>query len=166
MKNICLIICLLLLGVTGQELRGQNSLGAIPNPDLMKTRWRAGWITCPNMSLNEYTVLFFRKTFDLEKQPSSFIVNVSGDTRYRFYVNGQSVCFGPSKGDRYHWYFETVDIASLLKGGSNTLSAVVWNFGERTPVAQMSSKTGFIVKVAVFVPENLAAVSLLLSFHH
>jgi hypothetical protein len=90
--------------------------------------------------------LFFRKTIELENKPATFVVNVSGDTRYRLFVNGQPVCFGPAKGDRYHWYFETVDIASMLRAGKNTLSAVVWNFGEWTPVAQMSSKTGFILQ--------------------
>jgi alpha-L-rhamnosidase len=124
----------------------ENPFTANPNPELLKKRWAAEWITCPDISLKDYSVLFFRKSFKLETKPSSFIVNVSGDTRYRFYVNGQSVCYGPAKGDKYHWYFETVDIASLLVAGQNTVAAVVWNFGEWTPVAQMSSKTGFIIQ--------------------
>jgi alpha-L-rhamnosidase len=146
MKNIFIISCFLFLTGHVQELRGQMIAGSTPNPELLNKRWQAEWITCPGISLNDYSVLFFRKSFNLDNKPASFIVNVSGDTRYRFFVNGEPACFGPAKGDRYHWYFETVDIASMLKGGSNTLSAVVWNFGEWTPVAQMSSKTGFILQ--------------------
>ncbi len=146
MKFTIVIFFSLLLFITNQELSAQKIVNVAPNPELLKKRWQAEWITCPNMSLSDFNVLFFRKTFNLESQPSSFIVNVSGDTRYRFFVNGQPVCFGPAKGDRYHWYFETIDIASLLKEGINILSAVVWNFGEWTPVAQMSSKTGFIIQ--------------------
>jgi hypothetical protein len=146
MKYIFAILVLLTLELSGQAPSVKNTFTASPNPELLNKRWDAEWITCPGISLTDYNVLFFRKSFKLEGKPSSFIVNVSGDTRYRFYINGQSVCFGPAKGDRYHWYFETVDIASLLVSGQNTISAVVWNFGEWTPVAQMSSKTGFIVE--------------------
>jgi alpha-L-rhamnosidase len=146
MRYIVGILFLLTLALPGQSQNTENPFTATPNPELLNKRWDAEWITYPGISLTDFNVLFFRKTFKLEQKPTSFIVNVSGDTRYRFYVNGQSVCFGPAKGDRYHWYFETVDISSLLVAGQNTVSAVVWNFGEWTPVAQMSSKTGFIVQ--------------------
>jgi hypothetical protein len=137
---------LFVVGLSGHSQKIENSFAATPNPELLKKRWNAEWITCPGISLKDFNVLFFRKSFKLDSKPSSFIVNVSGDTRYRFFVNGQSVCFGPAKGDKYHWYFETVDIAALLVTGQNVISAVVWNFGEWTPVAQMSSKTGFIIQ--------------------
>ena len=137
---------LIIFFVLTNGLKAQKRVQAIPNPDLLNKRWQAEWITYPAISLTDFSVLYFRKTIELEKQPKSFVVNVSGDTRYKLYVNGQQVCFGPAKGDRYHWYFETVDIASMLQAGKNTLSAVVWNFGEWTPVAQMSSKTGFIMQ--------------------
>jgi len=146
MKIFIAITCVVILVTTGQLIYAQDITNVSPNPELLKKRWQAEWITHPNMSLSDFSVLFFRKSFELDKQPASFVVNVSGDTRYRFFVNGQPVCFGPAKGDRYHWYFETVDIASMLKAGKNTLSAVVWNFGEWAPVAQMSSKTGFILQ--------------------
>jgi alpha-L-rhamnosidase len=146
MRYIFGILFLIVLDSSAVSQNTENPYTAIPNPELLQKRWDAEWITCPGMSLSDYNVLFFRKSFKLDGKPSSFIVNVSGDTRYRLFVNGKSVCFGPAKGDRYHWYFETVDIASLLVPGMNTISAVVWNFGEWTPVAQMSSKTGFIVQ--------------------
>jgi alpha-L-rhamnosidase len=66
-----------------------------------------------NVLRSDFIVLFFHKSFELDKQPASFVVNISGDTRYRFFLNGQPVCFGPAKGSKYHWYFETVDIASI-----------------------------------------------------
>lgn len=132
--------------INSVSLLGQQPVQAETNPDLLKKRWDAEWITHPGAPVNDFCVLFYRKSFNLENKPATFVVNVSGDTRYRLFVNGQPVCFGPAKGDRYHWYFETVDIASMLRAGKNTLSAVVWNFGEWTPVAQMSSKTGFILQ--------------------
>lgn len=144
MKQLTAIFIFFLICIVTSS--AQQSYQATPDPDLLKKRWQAEWITHPAISLTDFSVLYFRKTIELEKQPKSFIVNVSGDTRYKLYVNGKQVCFGPAKGDRYHWYFETVDIAPILKAGTNALAAVVWNFGEWTPVAQMSSKTGFILQ--------------------
>jgi hypothetical protein len=119
---------------------------ASPNPALSTEKWEASWITCPNVPLHEYGVYHFRKTFDLEQQPASFIINVSADNRYRLFVNGQPVCWGPARGDVNHWYFETVDIAASLRKGQNVIAVLVWNFGDYAPGAQMTLKTGLIVQ--------------------
>ena len=87
----------------------------------------------------------FRRTFDLETQPEKFIIHVSADNRYRLFVNGQSVCRGPARGDLMHWRFETVDIAPYLVKGKNSIAAVVWNFGEFIPLAQMTLRTAFVL---------------------
>ena len=117
-----------------------------PAPSLLTGKWDADWISCPDVSLYDYGVYHFRKNFKLDRQPESFVVNVSADNRYRLFVNGTPVCYGPARGDLNHWYFETVDIASLLKAGENTLAAIVWNAGPYTPGAQMTLKTGLIVQ--------------------
>jgi alpha-L-rhamnosidase len=116
------------------------------NTDILQKKWNAYWITAPNASLHEYGVYHFRKTITLADKPSSFIVHVSGDNRYKLYVNGKLATFGPARGDIYHWNFETVDIAPFLTEGNNTLAAVVWNFGEERQEAQISWQTGFILQ--------------------
>ncbi len=116
------------------------------NPALMKTFWSASWITHPNADLKSYGVYHFRKTFDLNAKPEKFVIHVSADNRYRLFVNGQAVCFGPARGDINHWYFETIDIAPYLKSGKNVLAAVVWNFGELIPIAQITRQTAFILQ--------------------
>lgn len=123
-------------------LQGQTKI----NPDLLNNKWKAQWITCPGVSLTDYGVYHFRKTFSLQVKPDEFIVHVSGDNRYRLFVNGVEVCKGPARGDLAHWNFETLDIAGYLKTGKNVLAAVVWNFGEYKPLAQMTNKTAFIVQ--------------------
>ncbi len=105
----------------------------------------ARWITHPAATANGYGVYHFRKTFEIISLPDSFIINVSADNRYRLYINGTSVSIGPERSDPHHWRYETVDLAPHLKQGKNTLAAIVWNFGEHIPVAQMTVKTGFIV---------------------
>jgi alpha-L-rhamnosidase len=116
------------------------------NPLLLNKHWKAQWITHPSASLVDYGVFHFRKTFELKGKPDEFIINISADNRYRLFVNGNAVCFGPERADLEHWRYESIDIAPLLKSGRNVLAAVVWNFGELKPWAQFSIKTAFIVQ--------------------
>ncbi|MBV9962560.1 MAG: alpha-rhamnosidase, partial [Parafilimonas sp.] len=106
------------------------------NPTVLNKLWNAPWIEMPGTKPNDYGVYHFRKNFMLIDVPKQFIVHVSADNRYKLYVNGEEVVFGPAKGDLYHWNFETIDIASHLTKGKNTIAALVWNFGEDKPVWQ------------------------------
>jgi len=129
---------------------GQHSIAA----DIIEKPWKAQWITggqatdtgASDLYLKEYGVYKFRKVFQLSEKPSTFIVHVSGDNRYKLFVNGKLVSQGPARGDLYFWNFETVDIAPSLMAGENLISAVVWNDGRQKPEAQISYLTGFIVQ--------------------
>jgi hypothetical protein len=138
---LILTICANLSAQTGEQAPFDKI-----NPPLLNKRWEAQWIAHPSASLVDYGVFHFRKTFELKEKPAGFIINVSADNRYRLFVNGQAVCFGPERADLEHWHYETIDIASYLKTGQNVLAAVVWNFGELKPWAQFSIKTAFIVQ--------------------
>jgi alpha-L-rhamnosidase len=116
------------------------------HPDILQKSWKAQWITVAGAGKNEYGVYPFRKNISLAAQPEKFIVHVSGDNRYKLYVNGTLVSLGPARGDLLHWNFETVDIASQLRPGNNTLAAIVWNEGEPRPEAQITFRTAFILQ--------------------
>lgn len=116
------------------------------NPQLLKQRWPAHWISCPDVSLKDYGVYHFRRVFDLSAKPEKFIIHVSADNRYWLFVNGNRVCSGPARGDLVHWRFETVDIAPSLQKGKNVIAAVVWNFGEYIPFAQVTHVTAFLLQ--------------------
>ena len=107
--------------------------------------WKAQWITSANAPDRELAIVHFRKTIDLPAQPAHFIVNVSADNQFVFYVNGHRLGSGPSRADLAHWRYETYDLAPLLVNGTNVLAAIVWNFGTRSAVAQMSDRLGFVV---------------------
>ena len=111
-----------------------------------KGTWNAAWITCPAAPQRDYGVYHFRKKVNLGTKPSTFIVHVTADNRYRLFVNGNPVSSGPARGDLYNWYYETVDIAPHLQNGENTIAAVVWNMGIHAPVAQISNQTGFMLQ--------------------
>ena len=122
------------------------SNGQMVNPELLVRPWKAKWIASPEGPRREFGVFHFRKSFSLPSRPTHFIIHSSGDNRYELYVNGERVLVGPARGDLYHWRFETLDIASHLRAGNNVLAAVVWNFAESAPMAQMTNETGFILQ--------------------
>lgn len=108
--------------------------------------FNADWISCPGTNPKEYGVYHLRKTFELAAKPQQFVVHVSGDQRYRLFVNGSPVCFGPARGDLHNWNYETIDIAPWLKVGKNVLAAQLWHMGGGAPAAQVSSQTGFVLQ--------------------
>ncbi len=119
--------------------------------------WEAVWITGPGEPMNiwsgtvpedlkRHMVLKFRKSFELASKPSTYVVHVSADNRYKLFVNGNLISLGPARGDLFHWNFETVDLAPYLNVGKNTLAAVVWNEGPMKPEAQVSLMTAFILQ--------------------
>ena len=116
------------------------------NPELLTNHWEAKWITHPTESVLEYGVFHVRKSFELASVPTEFIIHVSADNRYRLFVNGKAICFGPARGDLAHWYYESIDISKFLKPGKNILAAVVWNFGDDKPWAQFTLKTALIIQ--------------------
>ncbi len=113
------------------------------SPTLHNRYWSAKWAAHPDAlaALNGSGAVFlFRKTMRLNDKPERFVIHVSADQRYRLYVNGQSVCFGPARGDLMHWRYETIDIAPYLIAGENILAARVQFFaGEYPPGAQTTS---------------------------
>lgn len=112
----------------------------------LKHTWAAKWITHPYESTLDYGVFLFRRSFALEDKPEKYIVYVSGDNRYRLYVNGQKVCDGPARGDLLNWRYETIDIGPYLEKGKNIVAAEVVNFGEYRHAEQHSSQTAFILQ--------------------
>lgn len=142
MSSICRLMT---LGFLLLLFPASVSPGQTINPDLLKHPWKASWIRCPQAPRREFGVCRFRKTFGLPAAPQHYVIHASGDNRYELFVNGVRVLAGPARGDLDHWRFETLDIAPQLHVGSNLLAAVVWNFAEQAPMAQMTDETGLIV---------------------
>ncbi len=114
--------------------------------EILAKRWDGYWICPYGASAHNYGVYYFRKKVSLDKKPSSFIIHVSADNRYKLYVNDSLVSLGPASADLFHWNYETVDIAKFLRVGDNVLASVVWNYGDYKPEHQVSFRTGFILQ--------------------
>src|SRR5215212_5427004 len=116
------------------------------NPALLTSRWAAHWIRPADAPPKGFGVYHFRKTFDLASVPARFVINATADNRYEIFVNGRRLMTGPARGDLNHWRFETQDIAAALRPGRNVIAAVVWNFAEEAPMAQVTHETGLLVQ--------------------
>ena len=146
-STLCLLACIIVFVLSAVEATAQStSAEARINPDLLTKQWSAKWITVPGISPFEYGVYHFRRSFYLPQKPSTFVVHVTADNRYQLFVNGERVVSGPARGDLYHWQYETVDLAPYLLTGKNVLAAVVWNFAQLAPIAQVSDQTGFLLQ--------------------
>lgn len=113
---------------------------------LVGATWTARWIFAPGASPGDFGVYHFRRALALPEKPAAFIVHVSGDNRYQLFVNGRRVVWGPARGDLEHWHFESVDLAPYLSAGRNTLAAVVWNFADQAPEAQITFRSAFLLQ--------------------
>src|ERR1035437_304642 len=141
MRSHLLSLLLILLAFSvGAQPSGLVSADRI-NPEILNNHWKAQWINHPTVSAVDYGVFHFRKSFELSSVPKEFIIHISADNRYRLFVNGQAVCFGPARGDLAHWFYESIDISQYLKTGNNLLATIVWNFADEKPWAQFSLKT-------------------------
>jgi alpha-L-rhamnosidase len=139
MMKVLLIpfLCLPLMGST-QHL-------VTPSDHYVKNRWEARWIG-PEEGAYRYGVHYFRKSFSLKTKPYRFVIHLSADNRYRFFVNGTYVTDGPQINDTRHWRFESLDIGPLMKEGENVLAVQVANFAEEAPVYLMGKRTALIMQ--------------------
>jgi len=133
---------LLLLAVSALMLGGLSGQAQ----DLVSSEWPARWISVPETGALDYGVYYFRKDVNLPAVPARYLVHVTGDNRYKLYVNETLVSMGPAKGDNTHWNYETVDLAPYLNGGRNVIAALVYNEGPSHPDSQISVFTGFLLQ--------------------
>ena len=110
--------------------------------------WPAHWISLSAHPQDDLGVFGFRVKLDLSEVPKTLPIHVSADQRYKLYVNGEMVIFGPQRGDEKHWFYEAVDLEPFLREGENWISAFVWNFGRWAPMAQHTVRTGFVFCLA------------------
>ena len=143
-KNIFFTICLLFLSLSihAQLLPELN----YPDAKYRFSAWNARWITDEDAPKGDYAVVMFRCPFTLDAQPESFIIHMSADNRYKFYVNGKLAAIGPQLSNKSHWRYETLDIAPYLQAGNNILAAEVVNWGPDRFFGIMSTRTGFMLQ--------------------
>jgi len=136
MKNFAIRYLILFISLQGTSLFAQD------------VYWKAHWIMHPTVQPQAHSVVLFRRSFELPAKPEKFIVHLSADNHYRLFVNGIYVMRGPARGDITHWFYETVDIATYLVAGKNTIAAEVINWGPKRSFTYFSQMSSFIMQGA------------------
>lgn len=83
--------------------------------------FNAQWITHPAHRYSENGFYLFRHTFTLRDTPVRAELHITAEARYKLYVNGKRVAFGPCRSSGKERYYDTIDIEPYLQTGENTL---------------------------------------------
>jgi len=96
-------------------------------------RWNSRWCWPTKHATRPWnSYVYFRRTFELRGKPRRAHVRVSADARYTLYVNGVRVHQGPARSFPETQSFDTLDLAGHLREGTNTVCAIVHQFGVPT----------------------------------
>ena len=145
-RNLCLLLVLsLFAGFSASAQFGPRRAPDAPF-SLLNDSWNARWISVPGSEPTGYGVYYFRKDLDLAAVPSNYTVHVTGDNRYKLYVNGTLVSLGPARNDATHWNYETVNLSPYLKAGKNVIGAIVYHEGREKPDSQITVSVGFLLQ--------------------
>ncbi len=85
------------------------------------------WIGLPdnyNSRTNETTLLYFHHMFNIATI-GEMVIYISANNRYKLWINGKMVTVGPLKGDKWHHYYETINIKEYLRPGINVIGVEV-----------------------------------------
>ncbi len=94
-------------------------------PDLTPARWL--WYPSERCLAN--TVVLFRRALALSSKPVRARGWILGSSRYRLFVNGRRIQFGPAPSDPRFEEADPVDLTSVLKSGPNVIGAEVLYYG-------------------------------------
>lgn len=104
-------------------------------------RDRGRWMWLPSdkgQSEEEPRFVFFRGKMEVLHLPPKVHMQITADSRYKLYVNGQFVEMGPSRGNDKVWYVDEIDITPYLKKGENIIAVIVLRY----PFAHWSGNCG------------------------
>lgn len=99
-------------------------------------QWRGKWIWSSGMtgtaSVNKHEIVYFRRTFVVpEGTGYKLSIDISADSRYKLYCNGQSIGIGPCKGNGKTHYYETYDLSDRLQPGFNVIAVSVLHYSDK-----------------------------------
>lgn len=103
----------------------------------------AKWIWYPCARVLQNTVILFRKELIIDSKIKSAKGWILGDSRYKLFVNGAYIQFGPAPADPRWAEVDPVDLSKSLKTGKNVIGAQVLYFGQGDGTWPMG-KPGFI----------------------
>lgn len=115
--------------------------------DPVEPAWTAHFAWSEDRGGPGLSVRYFRRVFELDRVPASVRVHLTADTRYRLWLNGRRLGFGPAKRTLRRYHYDTYELAGGLRPGRNVLAAEVRWFGENAPLSEVQSPVpGWLVQ--------------------
>lgn len=106
----------------------------------------AKWIWYPTGRTLQNTFVLFRKDIVLDKKPHKAIGWILADSRYRLFVNGKRIQWGPAPSDPRWQEADPIDLTAFLTEGKNVIAVEVCFFGSGDGTHPMG-KPGFILNL-------------------
>lgn len=97
----------------------------------MKEFPKTHWIWIPGVEekvMDKPRIVYFRKVITIQTPETERRIKISADTRYKLYINGVFVQFGPARGDRHIWYYDEVELTPYLRMGENVIAVEVLRY--------------------------------------
>ena len=110
--------------------------------------WQAKWIWCGGEASPKNFYLYLRKTVEVEKRIKSAVVQMTADSRYNLYLNGQYLGRGPARCDPRWQSYDTYDVTTYLRKGKNVFAALVHHYGTGT-FSYIPGRGGFLFQAQI-----------------
>jgi len=101
----------------------------LPEPGARIDASPARWIWLPSERTLANTFVLFRREIELAEAPASARGFISADSRYRLFVNGRRVQWGPAPCDPRAYEADPIDLTRWLVPGKNVIGAEVLYYG-------------------------------------
>jgi hypothetical protein len=124
--------------------KAKSPVQALSNP------WIGKWIGPEKAEAN--TWICYRKSFKVDRPPSTAPARIAVDSKYWLWINGTLVVRegglkrGPTPNDGY---YDEIELAPYLKRGDNTIAVLAWYFGKHGFSHKNSGKAGLVMEVKI-----------------
>ncbi len=92
--------------------------------------------------------LCFRRRVTIDNEVVDARLNITADSRYTLWINGQWINRGPVRGWQKQWFYDTYDVTSYLKPGKNVIAVLVHHYGIGTS-QYIAERGGFLAQLEV-----------------
>lgn len=111
------------------------------------------WISPQNSENIQNFYFRARNQFELSEIPEESVLHICAESYYLLYVNGIEIGRGPARGTHTHNYYDSYEVASLLRSGNNVIAVLVQCMNYDTFVAA-PAQPGVIVELNGIVASN------------
>ena len=89
----------------------------------------ANWIWVPSERTLPNTVALFRREFELESSAQAALLWIAADSRYRLWIDGAWVAWGPAPCDPRELEIDPIDVTDYLDAGPHVIAVEVLYYG-------------------------------------